>query len=379
MRKLNLINIVLSICSLFKKNQSINQKKCFYNYVPYSGKLTRTRSCMYIISLGILLIFLSSCSMPTQNPSSITDDNFSQTSLVPSPSITPAQNVQHIRPTRPFPDFPPNYLQFVTQEIQKDFDIGTFLVKKDGIATNYQSWYELIGKINKNKDAELTIQTFDMDLSKEANDSTCYKLLSRYRLSVSGNQSSWEYLSDNKDYISGKLSLRYDEKTGIHEILIGDMKVFEFIYFPSDLMQAALYFGYTPLKELPVDYTSEIAIKDGCLVIENGVIQNINVLTKSGDPFADDSGYFLRIFSEDIKDITITDIGFYNDRACISVDYSRHSRGGSMEETYITTYYDNCSLGIGGAYDPDHYELYLSFDYLAQPVFILKDMPIKKD
>ena len=132
------------------------------------------------------------------------------------------------------------------------------------------------------------------------------------------------------------------------------------------------------MEELPVGYTSENAIKDGCLVIENGVIQNINVLTKSGDPFGDDVGYFIRIFSKDDKGITIMDIGSYNERVCISVDYSRYSKCENMEDTYITTYYDNYAMSIGGGDNPDLYELALVPDF-REPIFIFKDMPFKKD
>ena len=408
MSKLKPTNMVLRFCSLVIKNQSVKQKTFPHNCVSYTGRLSRLGSCMLIFSLGVLLIYLSSCSTSIQNPSVapsfaadeknttsppqspltptpsfVADEKNTtsppQSSLTPTPSVKPTPDVPHIRPTRPFPDFPPNYLQFLPQWLYNDFDDGNFVVGGDGIAANYQAWHEFIGKVNKNKDAALTIQTFDIDLSKDILDSTRFQMAGRYHLSVVGKQAVWQYLSDDKNDISGKLSFTYDAETGLHEVFIGEKKVFEFIYFPADPKQIALYFGYTPLEELPSAYSKEDAVKDGCLVIEQGVIQNINVLINFRDSYDSyhDVGIFIRIFFEDDEGITIMDIGSYNERVCVIVDYSRYSNRDDMEDMYVTTYYDNSGVSI--EIDNDVCSLDLGGDYIRATIFIFKDVPFKKD
>lgn len=386
MSELKPTNMVLRFGSLPYKNQSVKQKACSHNCVSYSGRLSRMDSCLLFFSLGVLLIFLPSCSTPTHNPSatpsSIADENnttgTSQPPLTPTPSVKSIQAAPHIRPARPFPDFPPNYLQFLSQELLNAFDNGDFVVGEDGIAANYQAWHEFIGKVNKNKDAVLTIQTFNIDLSKEVNDSTRYQIVGRYHLSAVGNQSVWKYLSDDKDDVSGKLSFMYDAEIGRHKVFIGEKKVFEFIYFPPDPEQIILYFGYTLLEQLPSAYTSEDAIKDGCLVIEQGVIKNIDVLTNYRDSLGNynDVGYFIRIFYEDNGGITIMDIGAYNERVYIIADYSRCSNRDDMEDMYVTTHYDNSVVGVEISHDV--YSLHLSSDF-RETIFIFEDVPAKKD
>ncbi len=417
MSKIRTTNMVLSFCSLLNKNQSAKQKTFTHNCVPYTGRLSRIGSYMLIFCLGVLLIFLSSCSTSTQSSSTtpshivgksdsiephrsslspvpstqdtssvphfIVDENDvtspSQSQLTPISSVKPVQDVTHIPPTRPFPDFPPNYLQLPPQWLLNNFKDGNFTVTGGGIAINYQAWYEFTGRINKSKDAALTIQTFDLDFSKDILDKSRYQKAGRYLLSVVGRQAVWKYLSDDKNDITGKLSSTYDAETGLHEVFIGDKKVFEFIYFPYDPKQIALYFGHTPLEELPSAYSKEDAAKDGCLVIEQGLIQNINVLSKFTDSFEQyyDVGIFIRIFFEDDEGIKIMDIGSYNERACVTVDYTRHSKCDNMENTYVTTYYDNSGISIGGGDTPDLYELALTSDF-RESIFIFKDMPLKR-
>ncbi len=386
MNKMKPTNMFFGFCSLLDKNQSVKQKTCSHYFVSESGWLSRMSSCILIFVLGILLVFLSSCSTSTQNPSGmpslITDESnttsLSQSQLTYILSVKPTQAVPHIRPARPFPDFPPNYLQFPPQWLLNDFSEGTFVVGGDSIAANYQVWYEFIGKVNKNKEAVLTIQAFDIDSSKEVNDSTRYQKAERYRLSVAGKQAVWKCLSDDKNDITGKLSVMYDAETGLHELFIEGKKVFEFIYFPYDPVQSALYFGYTPLEELPSAYSKEDAIKDGCLVIEQEIIQNPDVLTNYSS--YDDSNYagkFIRIYLKDDEGIKIMDIGSYNERVCVTADYSRHSSRDNMEDIYVTTYYDNCVIGV--EFDHDVYSLDLGGDYIRETIFIFKDMPFKKN
>lgn len=414
MNKLKPTNIVLRFCPLLSKNQSVKQKTCSHNCVSYTGRLSRMGSCMLILGLGVLLVFLSSCSTSTQSPSAtpslITDENdttspskspltpapsvevtqdivdktnatvLPQYPATPTPSVKPTQDVTHIPPNRPFPDFPPNYLQFPPQWLLNDFNDGNFAVGGDSIAANYQAWYEFIGKVNKSKDAALTIQTFDLDLSKDILDKSRYQKTGRYILSVVGMKAVWKYLPDDKNDVTGELSSTYDAETGLHEVFIGDKKVFEFIYFPYDPKQIALYFGHAPLEELPSAYTKEDAAKDDCLVIEQGVIQNINVLSKFTDSFEQyyDVGIFIRIFFEDDEGIKIMDIGSYNERNCVTVDYTRHSKCDNMENTYVTTYYDNSGISVGGGDTPDLYNLTMGSDF-RETIFIFRDMPLKKD
>lgn len=292
--------------------------------------------------------------------------------------MKPTRDVTHIPPTRPFPDFPANYLQFLPQWLLNDFNDGNFAVGGDSIAANYQVWYEFIGKINKNKDAVVTIQTFGIDSSKEVNDSTRYQKVSRYRLSVNSNQAVWKYLSEAKDDVTGNLSFVYDAETGLHEVFVGEKKVFEFIYFPYEPRQIALYFGYTPLEELPFTYSKEDAVKDGCLVIEQGVMQNINVLRKFRDAFEQyqEVGIFIRIFFEEDDGIKIMDIGSYNERTCVTLDCSRYSNRDDIEGMYVTTYYDNSVVAV--EFDHDACSLDLGSDF-REMIFIFEDVPYRKD
>jgi len=264
-------------------------------------------------------------------------------------------------------------LQSMPQWLRDDIKNGNFAVGGDKVAANYQAWHEFIGKINKNKDAELTIQTFYIDESKDVLDNTRYQKVDRYSLSVADNQAVWQYLADDNSNVKGKFSLAYDDETGLHEVFVGDEKVFEFIYFPYDPKQIALYFGYTPLEELPPGYMKEAAIRDGCLVIEKGVIQNFDVIEKFTDSFGKGAGLFIRIFFENDDGITIMDLGSYNERACVTVDYSRCSNRNDLEDIYVTTYYDNCVVSFGG----EENALILGFDDF-EPIFIFKDVTVKE-
>lgn len=298
----------------------------------------------------------------------------SQSPLVPVTSET-AIDMPLIRPDRPFPDFPPNYLQFLPQWLYDDFKDGYFIVGGDGIAANYQVWHEFTGKLGKGKDTALTIQTFEIDKSiEDILDKSRYHMLSRYHLSVMGDQAVWKCLSEDKDDVKGKLSFTYDNKTGVHEVFIERKKIFEFIYFPYDPKQSALYFGYTPLEKLPSEYSKEHAIKDGCLIIEQGVIQNPDVLTDYNSYY--DSNYlgrFIRIFFKDDEGIKIMDIGSCNERTYITVDYSRHSNRDGMEDMYVTTYYDNSWVGV--SMDQDTCSLDLGREFF-DTIFIFENLPM---
>lgn len=416
MSKIRTTNMVLCFFSVHNRNQSAKQKTCTYNRVPYSGRQSRMGSYMLIFCLGVLLIFLSSCSTSTQSssatPSSIGDKSDSiesprsslspmpstrdtssaqpfivdkndatspsQPQLTPIPSVKPTQDVTHIPPTRPFPDFPPNYLQLPPQWLLNDFNDKNFTVMGEGMAVNYQAWYEFTGKVNKNKDAALTIQTFNLDFSKDILDKSRYQKTGRYLLSVADRQAIWKHLSDDKNDIAGGFSFTFDAETGLHEVFIGDKKVFEFIYFPYDPKQIALYFGYAPLEELPSAYTKEDAAKDSCLVIEQGVIQNPGVLMKYNQQYDNPKymGRYIRIFFEDDEGIRIMDIGSYNERDCVTVDYSRSPSRNGMEDIYVTTYYDNSMAAV--EFDRDVYSLTLGGD-IYETIFVFKDLPYKKD
>lgn len=388
MNKIKRTGVILNFCSLLNKNQSIKQKTSFHGYVTYTKNIRQLATCILVLSMGVWVIFLTSCSTDIQNssvtsePSVIIDyNNATDQSQFPidfTPYEKSTWDITNISLPRPFPDLPINYLRFLPQWLLNDFDDGSLVVGGDGIALNYQVWHEFISNISKNNDAVVTIQTFDIDSSKEAIDSTRYQKVSRYRLSVDSNQTVWEYLSDTKGDITGNFSIAYDGETGLHEVFVGEKKVFEFIYFLYDPKLSALYFGYMPLEELPYAYSKEDAAKDGCLIIDQGVIQNIDVLRNFGDAFEQyhDVGNFIRIFFEEDDNIKIMDIGFYNEHVFITVDYSRYSNRDKMEDVYVTTYYDNYVVAV--EFDHDACSLDLGSDF-RETIFIFEDVPYKKD
>lgn len=283
-----------------------------------------------------------------------------------------------LQPQRPFPDFPPNYLQFPPQWFIDDYNNGTLFVGEDNIASNYQAWHEFISKINRGMNSSLYIQTFTIDTSKEVNDSTRYHKAARYYLTVLENQATWRDLSNDNIEIKGNLSIMYDAQTGLHEVFIKEDKVFEFVYFQYDPGQCALFFGYTPIDDLPETYSIEDAISDGCLVIKNNEIQNSEVIDKYNDLHnqADYVGRFIRIYFKDYRGVKIMDIGTYNERTYITVDYSRCSQYSSSEVTFVTTYYDNA--WVTALYENDTYTLDVGFEF-RDTMFIFKDLPYKNN
>ncbi len=343
----------------------------------------------WILILMLVLLFLSACSTTMQNSlteseSSVTNEGKDITTGPTQPDLTSTSTEKqttgatHTTLTRPFPDFTPFYLQFLPQWLLNDLNGGCLAVGGGNIAANYQVWYEFIQKVGKGKDDVLMIQTFEIDSSKEINDSTRYHKLDRYRLSVTDNQAVWKCLSDDKEYITGNFSFSYDAESGMHQVFIGEIQVFKFVYFPYDPAQFALYFGYTPLEDLPSTYSKEDAIRDGCLVIDRGEIQNINVLSDFQDSFElyYDTGIYIRIFFDDAEGTRIMDLGSYNERTCIKVDYSRYLNQDDLEDMYVTTYYDNSVVGV--EFGKDVCSLVLGSDF-RETIFVIKDVTyIKK-
>ena len=396
MNESKLSNMVRRNSHLNNGVRSFKLKPGLFERLPHNGILNHMTLYILLLSLGFFLFLFTSCSISAQkHPKELSPaaDKISNAGTIKSSSDeTPAPtvnddngqifenesaNFDEQKPDSPFPDFPPNRLQFIAQWLWDDIKNGNLAVGEDGVTVNYQAWYEFIGKLTRNEDSALTIQEFSIDKSKDIIDKTRYQKGGRYYLSVKDNEAVWQDLTENRSYVTGKFSSAYNDKTGLHEIFIGDKKVFEFIYFPYDPRQCALYFGHMPIEKLPRDYTEDDAIKDGCLVIEQGIIQNIDVLDNFVDSFKNyyDTGIFLRIYLEDDNGITIMDVGSYNERVCIVEDYSRNTGLSSVKDIYETTYYDNYTVSVDS--ENGVYSLALVSDEF-ETIYIFKDAGIKK-
>lgn len=101
--------------------------------------------------------------------------------------------------------------------------------------------------------------------------------------------------------------------------------------------------------------------------------QNINVLRNFRDAFerCQYDGIFIRIFFEDDNGITIKDVGSFNERACVTVDYSRYSNHDDIEDMYVTTYYD--SYGVGIEITQDVCSLDLGLIFVRRYLFLMKN------
>lgn len=307
------------------------------------------------IMLLALLTLLASCNESSTSATlPLTSPNIDADT---SPSATDALTE---RPEHPFPAKGVNKFHKLCEELEEAFSNGCFVVEKDGIystsdhqpvvekdgiALNYQVWADFAGKADKGINADITIQVHyeDPEVLWEGIEHE-HAELEIYGLSVKDDTAVWTDTLDSANNASGKLSYTYSSDDGKHELFIDGEKVFEFTYFPPDPRQIALFWGFTPLEELPEDYSREQAEKDGCLVIYKDVIQNVDVLVtprKLDGQTVYEYGSFIRIFVENNEGITIEDYGYYNTRICQMTDYSRLAN--PPEEEYVTTIHDSSS------------------------------------
>lgn len=335
---------------------------------------------LFLTLLALLVSCASISTSPQLSPPIANSDTGS-----PSPSILPSaspdnppSNAFPVPPDFPFPSATPYSLYPIGNELSDALDEEHFVVSDDGTAINYKPWHDFACRAGKNQDAYLTVRVFhkEFDTLVPETHAKTHAQVARYELSVSNGQALWEDSSDSNNKSSGKLSFTYDEESGKHEILIDGKVVFEFTYFPPDPSKIARYYGYTPLEELPDIYTREDAAADGCLVIVQGVIQNIGV-------FMDyvGSGGFIRIFTEDEKGVAMMDLsvkGGHDERVIVKTDFSRLIN--PAEEPYFTDIHDQTIIGIGGGFGADGFDsggLYSLFLNHAgrEPEYIFKDLP----
>ncbi len=351
------------------------------------------RRIILLLSSLALLVSCSSIPNVSQTPTVANSAAVTPSPSMPSsvPSASPAPEVSSLPSDFPFPSATPYSLYPIGIQLSDALDEKNFVVSDDGTAINYKPWHDFACRAEKNQDARLTVLIFhkEFDPIIPETQSKTHVQVARYELLNNNGQASWEDTTDSGNNRSGKLSFTYDEESGRHEILIGDKIVFEFSYFPPDPDKIARYYGYTPLEELPDIYTKEDAAADKCLVIVNGVIQNIEVFIQyMNDPGSAKPGGFIRVFSEDEEGVTITDISYkgridgnFDERVVVETDFSRLvSPPGDL---YYTDIHDQTIIGIGGGFGADGFDsdgLYSLFLNHAgsQPEYIFRDLPSVK-
>jgi beta-lactamase regulating signal transducer with metallopeptidase domain len=283
----------------------------------------------------------------------------------PSPSIAPPSQTAEVSigSTPVSPSFPPPFIEPIPAEVNPadyPFDEMTYsprfataeyraAIVADGLiiggligdnateyyqAEEYQDWYSFLGDLKAGNDAEITIWTY---VPGEGDNDWIVRLDKEYRLSVKENLARWQDFSQDTHDIIGSLAIRYDPNTGLHTTYIDGKEAFGFIYYPPNPKHVAEYWGFTLLEELPEDYSSEDALRDGCLVVVDNISQNVGGTEELHKQQRNEgAGTFIRLFIQNEAEIIIEDISECNGRVCRVRDLSRCANPlGNARETFF--------------------------------------------
>ncbi len=247
----------------------------------------------------------------------------------PASSESPAPPSASSQVTLPVSSPSPSPLPSPSPSVSPQDELGLlqaysqgYLVVMDGRGANYQPWVDLTsGASDTLKIYDLTGQTVRLLTLRRTGDDA-------------------EFEADDQ-IVRGRLSLSDDAGAGSHILGLDGQAVYSFLYDPPDPQAIAHFWQRMKLEDLPVGYDADLARADGCLVLQDGVAENIGMLTAFVDTFGFDDGSFLRVFSAEAgKDPVVTDISFNGERACVA-----SAETGTDKQPSVRIY-DDCDLTL---------------------------------